>query len=66
MELGSFINKILENVMSNEGLEEIKGIIKKDMSSCGFNYNTAKVECQVLDENNNYDPRVEINTQTIL
>ena len=33
------------------------------MASSGFKYETAKVECQVLDENNNYDPRVEISNE---
>lgn len=63
MKLDSFINKILENVMCSEKLNEVKDIIKKDMASTGFNYETAKVECQVLDENNNYDPRVEISNE---
>ncbi|CUO43524.1 hypothetical protein [Clostridium disporicum] len=37
--------------------------IKEDMELCGFNYDTTKVECQVLDEYNNYDPRVEISSE---
>ena len=29
----------------------------------GVNYDTTKVGCQVLDEYNNYDPRVEISSE---
>lgn len=60
MELDKFLDKILENVMSQGGIEKVRQYIKEDMKLCGFNYNTTKVECQVFDEENNYEPRVEI------
>lgn len=63
MKLDKSIERILENVMSLEGIEKIKEYIKEDMELCGFNYDTTKVECQVLDEYNNYDPRVEISSE---
>ena len=63
MKLDKFIERILENVMSLEGIEKIKEYIKEDMELCGFKYDTTKVECQVLDEYNNYDPRVEISSE---
>lgn len=64
MELDKFLDKILENVMSQEGITEVKQYIKEDMKLCGFNYNTTKVESQVFDEYSNYDPvRVEISSE---
>lgn len=63
MELDKFIEKILENVMSQGGIEKVRQYIKEDMKLCGFNYNTTKVECQVLDKDNNYEPRVEISSE---
>ena len=63
MQLDYFVNKLLENIMSSEKLNEVKDIIKKDMDASGFKYETTKVECQVLDEHNNYDPRVEISNE---
>lgn len=64
MELDEFIEKILENVMSPEGMIKVKQCMKEDMKLCGFNYNTTKVESQVFDEYSNYDPvRVEISSE---
>lgn len=63
MELEKFLDKILENVMSQDGIEKVREYIKEDMKLCGFNYDTTKVECQVLDKDNNYDPRVEISSE---
>ena len=62
MDLDKFLDKILENVMSQGGIEKVRQYIKEDMKLCGFNYDTTKVECQVLDKDNNYDPRVEISS----
>lgn len=63
MELDKFLDKILENIMSQGGIEKVRQYIKEDMKLCGFNYDTTKVECQVLDKDNNYDPRVEISSE---
>ena len=63
MELDKFLDKILENIMSQDGIEKVREYIKEDMKLCGFNYDTTKVECQVLDKDNNYDPRVEISSE---
>ena len=63
MNLDEYLDKILENVMSTGGIEKVKNIIKEDMSSCGFKYKTTKIECQVYTEENNYTPRVEINSE---
>lgn len=63
MDLDKFLDKILENVMSQGGIEKVRQYIKEDMKLCGFNYDTTKVECQVLDKDNNYDPRVEISSE---
>ena len=63
MELDKFLDKILENVMSQGGIEKVRQYIKEDMKLCGFNYDTTKVECQVFDKDNNYEPRVEISSE---
>lgn len=63
MELDKFLDKILENVMSQGGIKKVRQYIKEDMKLCGFNYDTTKVECQVFDEENNYEPRVEISSE---
>lgn len=63
MELDTFLDKVLENVMSQGGIEKVRQLIKEDMKLCGFNYDTTKVESQVFDENTNYDPRVEISSE---
>lgn len=63
MELDKFLDKILENIMSQGGIEKVRQYIKEDMKLCGFNYDTTKVECQVLDKDNNYEPRVEISSE---
>lgn len=64
MSLEDFLDKILENVMSNGGIEKVKTIVKEDMDFCGFKYDTTKVECQVYTEENNYAPRVEISSES--
>lgn len=63
MELDKFLDKILENVMSQGGIEKVRQYIKEDMKLCSFNYDTTKVECQVFDKDNNYEPRVEISSE---
>lgn len=63
MELDKFLDKVLENVMSQGGIEKVRQLIKEDMKLCGFNYDTTKVESQVFDKNTNYEPRVEISSE---
>ncbi|WP_040191029.1 hypothetical protein [Clostridium culturomicium] len=63
MEFDKFLDKVLENVMSQDGMEKVKKYIKEDMNLCGFNYDTTKVECQVFDESDNYEPRVEVSSE---
>lgn len=63
MELDKFLDKILENVMSQGGIEKVRKYIKEDMKLCGFNYDNTKVERQVFDKDNNYEPRVEISSE---
>lgn len=62
MELKEFIDKVLGNVISRDGLEKLDTIIKEEMKLCGYNYDTTKVECEMLVKCNNYKPRVEISS----
>ncbi|MBS6503513.1 MAG: hypothetical protein KH415_18175 [Clostridium sp.] len=64
MTLEEFLDRVLGNVMSYEGIEEVKDIIKKDMEIENFDFDTTQVEFQVFDNENNYDPRVEISSDT--
>lgn len=64
MSLDRFIEKFFGNVMSTEGLDNIKQIIQKDMLNCGYEYDTAKVEYQIFNTDENYEPtRVEISSE---
>lgn len=63
MEFENFLNRLLEGVMSKSGMDKVKECIKEEMTSSGFNYDNTKVEFQVLDNKNNYDPRVEISNE---
>lgn len=63
MKLDEFLDKVLENVMSVGGIDKIKEYIKEDMKLNGFDYDTTKVESQVFDDDNNYNPRVEITSE---
>lgn len=63
MELDKFVEKILERVMSLNSIKKVKQCIEEEMSLSGFNYDTTKVECQVFDKDNNYDPRVEVSSE---
>lgn len=63
MKLDEFLDKVLENVMSIGGIDKIKEYIKEDIKLNGFDYDTTKVESQVFDDGNNYDPRVEITSE---
>ena len=62
-QLDEFLNSILGQVMSNEGLEKAKEHIRKDMKSNEVDYDTTKIACQIFDSANNYDPRVEISSE---
>lgn len=48
-ELNEFLDTILGNLMSKEGIEKVKEYIKNDMKSNDINYDTTKVACQVFD-----------------
>lgn len=63
MKLDKFLDEILENVMSKNGIEKVKECIKDDMKLNDFSYDTTKVECQIFDKDNNYEPRVEISSE---
>lgn len=63
MSFDNFLDEILSNVMSAEGIERAKECIKNDMKLSGFNYDTTKVESQVYEEESNYTPRVEISSE---
>lgn len=64
MSLDKFIEDFFGNVMSEDGLNNIKDIIQKDMLDCGYKYNNTKVEYQIFDINENYDAsRVEISSE---
>jgi hypothetical protein len=62
MSLGEFINDLFSNIMTQEGIDRIIDITKNEMKDCGKNYSTAKVESQVLTENDNYAPDVSISS----
>lgn len=63
MKLDNFLMDLLENIISEEGINKVKNIIKDDMKVQGVEYKTTKVECQVFTEKNNYNPRVEIKSE---
>lgn len=63
MSLDRFIDKFFGNIMSTNGLDNIKDIIQKDMLDCGYEYDAAKVECQVFNKDENYEPRFEISSE---
>lgn len=62
MTLEKFLNRVLENVMSKEGIEEVKNVIKKDMEIENFDFDTTQVEFQIFDDESNYEARVEISS----
>lgn len=62
MSLEEFIDKFFGEIMTKEGMYKVKSIVKEDMKDLDLVYETAKVECQVFTEENNYDPRVEISS----
>lgn len=63
MLLDEFINEVFSNLMTIDGINNMKQIIKEDMFTCGYEYKNTKVENQVFDKDNNYDPRVEITSE---
>lgn len=60
MNLEEYLDKFFGEIMTKEGIDKVKSIVKEDMKDLVFDYETTKVECQVYTEENNYDPRVEI------
>ncbi|EPB8249042.1 TPA: hypothetical protein ACF2DD_000129 [Clostridium perfringens] len=63
MQLDKFLNNFLENIIDDEYSNKVIKLIKEGMEENNLDFNSAKVECQVLTENNNYDPRVEISSE---
>lgn len=63
MQLDKFSNNFLENIIDDEYSNKVIKLIKEGMEENNLDFNSAKVECQVLTENNNYDPRVEISSE---
>lgn len=63
MKLDKFVDDFLGNVMSLNGLEQVKKYIREDMKKNEFDYDTAKVEFQVFNNDGNYSPRVEISSE---
>lgn len=63
MKLDEFLNSILDNIMTEEGIKKVKDVIKEDMKDTIYNYNNTKVEYQVFTENNNYTPQVEVSSE---
>ena len=63
MTLDKFLDDFLGNVMTREGIKKVKEHIKEDMKSSDLNYDTAKVECQIFDDENNYEPDVQISSE---
>lgn len=62
MSLEEFVDKFFGEIMTKEGVDKVKDIVKDDMKNLDLDYETTKVECQIYTEDNNYDPRVEINS----
>lgn len=63
MSLDRFIDKFFGNIMSTNGLNNIKDIIQKDMLDCDYKYDTTKVEYQIFNKDENCEPRVEISSE---
>lgn len=63
MSLDEFVEKFFGNIMSKEGLDNVKSAIKKDMLLNEIKYDTAKVEFQVFTDKDNFCPRVEITNE---
>lgn len=63
MDFEDFLNRLFAGIMSESGMNKVKECIKEEMTSSEFNYDKTKVEFQVLDNENNYDPRVEISNE---
>lgn len=63
MLIDEFIDDVFGHVMTIDGINNMKQIIKEDMLSCGYEYKNVKIESQVFDNENNYDPRIEITSE---
>ena len=63
MELDVFLDKLLDNLLDKEGIESVKASIKCNMYANFKDYNTAKVEFQVFNGNDNYEPQVVISSE---
>lgn len=63
MKLDKFLNIFLENIIDDEYSDKVIKLVKEGMKDNNLDFDSAKVECQVLTENNNYNPRVEISSE---
>lgn len=63
MNLDGFLNSILNNIMTEEGINKVKNVIKEDMKDTTCDYDNTKVEYQIFTKNNNYTPRVEVSSE---
>jgi hypothetical protein len=63
MKIDKFIDELFSNIMTQEGIDRIIEITKNEMQGFSKDYETAKVECQVFTEKDNYSPRVEISSE---
>lgn len=63
MKLEQFLDDFLGNILCEEGLINVKETIKKEMKESELDFNTTKVESQVFNKDENYEPRVEISSE---
>ena len=63
VELDKFLNNFLENIIDDECSNKVIKLIKEGMKQNDLDFDSAKVECQVLTDGNNYDPRVAISSE---
>lgn len=62
MYLDDFLEKLLENLVSEEVINKVKKDISDGMKEYGKDYKSSKVEHQVLEGDNNYTPKVVISS----
>ena len=63
MELDKFLNNFLENIIDDEYSNKVIKLLKEGMKQNDLDFDSAKVEYQVITDGNNYDPRVEISSE---
>lgn len=63
MSLDEFINELFLHIMAKDGVEKLKELVKTEMNDVSLDYSTARVESQVLTDDKNFDPKVEISSE---